>query len=221
MTFKKTFEDSAGGGVSDHGALTGLDDDDHSTLYALSDGSRGNFAPTVHDHDDRYPAGNPTAPQDGQVWAYDSASGGYLPKTITEATANPAYASAQFSADFATVSGNQTVPFDTAVSDTKGLFAPAQNGFVIQRSGRYLIQVSVSARLTNEAVRVFMQLQADGLTIGRLSEDDVYPASSAPGPSGFLPVSLSTGQVVTARIFTGVSLTLIASSSTQIILVEL
>jgi len=33
---------SGGGGTSDHGALTGLADDDH-TQYALSDGSRGKF----------------------------------------------------------------------------------------------------------------------------------------------------------------------------------
>lgn len=32
-----------GGGVTDHGALTGLADDDHPQ-YALSDGTRGNFA---------------------------------------------------------------------------------------------------------------------------------------------------------------------------------
>jgi len=35
-------EFSWGGGVSDHGALTGLADDDH-TQYALADGSRGTF----------------------------------------------------------------------------------------------------------------------------------------------------------------------------------
>lgn len=52
-----------GGGVSDHGDLTGLGDDDHS-LYALADGSRGDFDPsgaaaaavtaheTAHDHDE-------------------------------------------------------------------------------------------------------------------------------------------------------------------------
>jgi hypothetical protein len=34
-----------GAGVSDHGLLTGLGDDDH-TQYALADGSRGSFAPT-------------------------------------------------------------------------------------------------------------------------------------------------------------------------------
>lgn len=34
---------TGGGGVSDHGALTGLADDDH-TQYALADGSRGAFA---------------------------------------------------------------------------------------------------------------------------------------------------------------------------------
>lgn len=33
-----------------------------------------------HNHDARYPAGDPTAPQDGQVWAYDGASGGWIPK---------------------------------------------------------------------------------------------------------------------------------------------
>lgn len=32
-----------GGGVTDHGALTGLTDDDHDTLYALNDGTRGAF----------------------------------------------------------------------------------------------------------------------------------------------------------------------------------
>ena len=35
-------ESGGGGGVTDHGALTGLGDDDH-TQYALADGSRGNF----------------------------------------------------------------------------------------------------------------------------------------------------------------------------------
>ena len=39
----------AGGGVTDHGALTGLGDDDH-TQYALADGTRGNFAATSHTH---------------------------------------------------------------------------------------------------------------------------------------------------------------------------
>lgn len=33
---------STGSGVTDHGALTGLGDDDH-TQYALADGTRGNF----------------------------------------------------------------------------------------------------------------------------------------------------------------------------------
>lgn len=36
-------------GVSDHGALTGLTDDDH-LQYALSDGTRGDFAPAAHSH---------------------------------------------------------------------------------------------------------------------------------------------------------------------------
>lgn len=38
-----------GGGVTDHGALSGLADDDH-TLYALADGTRGAFAATSHTH---------------------------------------------------------------------------------------------------------------------------------------------------------------------------
>lgn len=37
------------GGVTDHGALTGLTDDGHPQ-YALADGTRGNFAPTDHGH---------------------------------------------------------------------------------------------------------------------------------------------------------------------------
>ena len=40
---------SGGGGVTDHGALSGLSDDDH-VMYAKADGSRGAFAPTVHTH---------------------------------------------------------------------------------------------------------------------------------------------------------------------------
>src|SRR6056297_3038622 len=35
-----------GGGVTDHGALTGLADDDH-TQYALADGTRGSIATTA------------------------------------------------------------------------------------------------------------------------------------------------------------------------------
>ena len=38
-----------GGGVTDHGALSGLADDDH-TQYALADGTRGMFAATSHTH---------------------------------------------------------------------------------------------------------------------------------------------------------------------------
>src|SRR5690606_13709717 len=41
------------GGVSDHGALTGLADDDHPQ-YARTDGSRGAFASPTHTHDSRY-----------------------------------------------------------------------------------------------------------------------------------------------------------------------
>lgn len=40
---------AAGSGVTDHGALNGLGDDDHSQ-YALADGTRGNFAATSHTH---------------------------------------------------------------------------------------------------------------------------------------------------------------------------
>jgi hypothetical protein len=46
---------AGGGGVTDHGALTGLSDDDH-TQYALADGTRGSFAAVDHDHDGDYAA---------------------------------------------------------------------------------------------------------------------------------------------------------------------
>jgi hypothetical protein len=36
-------------GVTDHGLLTGLEDDDHPQ-YAFTDGTRGNFAATAHGH---------------------------------------------------------------------------------------------------------------------------------------------------------------------------
>ncbi|MGG7653493.1 phage upper tail fiber protein [Kocuria rosea] len=40
---------TGGGGVTDHGALTGLTDDDHPQ-YALANGSRGSFAAPTHNH---------------------------------------------------------------------------------------------------------------------------------------------------------------------------
>lgn len=40
---------SGGGGETDHGALTGLSDDDHPQ-YALADGTRGSFAAANHSH---------------------------------------------------------------------------------------------------------------------------------------------------------------------------
>ena len=49
------------GGVTDHGALSGLGDDDHP-LYALADGSRGAFAAAGHDHDDTYAPASHTHP---------------------------------------------------------------------------------------------------------------------------------------------------------------
>lgn len=42
-TFIRTGTTEVGGGVTDHGALTGLADDDH-TQYAKADGTRGSFA---------------------------------------------------------------------------------------------------------------------------------------------------------------------------------
>lgn len=48
-SFTITVTTGGAGGVSDHGALTGLADDDH-TQYALADGSRGSFAAASHTH---------------------------------------------------------------------------------------------------------------------------------------------------------------------------
>jgi hypothetical protein len=46
-------EPGEGGGTSHHADLTGLGADDHPH-YALADGSRGDFALSAHEHDDRY-----------------------------------------------------------------------------------------------------------------------------------------------------------------------
>ena len=54
------------GGVTDHGELSGLGDDDHEQ-YALADGTRGDFAATGHDHDSDYEAA-------GTVSDHESAS---------------------------------------------------------------------------------------------------------------------------------------------------
>lgn len=43
VVFRFVASEASGEGVSDHGALTGLADDDHG-LYALADGTRGSFA---------------------------------------------------------------------------------------------------------------------------------------------------------------------------------
>ena len=42
VIFRGTLGGGSGSGVTDHGALSGLADDDHSQ-YALADGSRGDF----------------------------------------------------------------------------------------------------------------------------------------------------------------------------------
>jgi hypothetical protein len=75
-------------GVTDHGALTGLTDDDH-TLYALADGTRGSFASTTHNHDSDYisivstpTAGNfPTLTAGGEL-----ANSTYGPSSFAAAT---------------------------------------------------------------------------------------------------------------------------------------
>lgn len=75
-----------GGGVTDHGALTGLGDDDH-TQYALADGSRGTFAAVGHNHDSVYAAlaHNHDAsyqPLDGDLTSIAAiSSNGYLKRT--------------------------------------------------------------------------------------------------------------------------------------------
>lgn len=63
----------SGGGVTDHGALTGLADDDHPQYHTDARG------------DARYPRGDPSAPSDGYVWTYDSVSGGWLPEALPAA----------------------------------------------------------------------------------------------------------------------------------------
>ena len=45
VIFRGTLGGGSGSGVTDHGALSGLSDDDHPQ-YALADGSRGDFEPT-------------------------------------------------------------------------------------------------------------------------------------------------------------------------------
>lgn len=45
----------------------------------------GTGGPGEHNHDERYPAGDPSAPTDGYVWTYDVASGGWLPKAVPSA----------------------------------------------------------------------------------------------------------------------------------------
>lgn len=56
----------------------------------LSDSRDPNEHETMHD--DRYPAGDPSGASGGHAWIYDSASGGWLPKTLlnSEGRVNPA-----------------------------------------------------------------------------------------------------------------------------------
>jgi hypothetical protein len=90
---------AGGDGVTDHGMLSGLTDDDH-TLYALADGSRGAFAPTTHSHPISGVTGLETA-LDGKsdtshthTWASVTAKPATYPAsahthTWTEVTAKP------------------------------------------------------------------------------------------------------------------------------------
>ena len=53
MAFRDAFEKPSGGGVTDHGALTGLGDDDHPQYHTDARGD-GRYSQLGHLHDDRY-----------------------------------------------------------------------------------------------------------------------------------------------------------------------
>lgn len=106
-----------GGGVTDHGALTGLADDDH-TQYALADGSRGTFATAAQGA----LADSATQPGDlatvATTGAYSDLSG--LPTLGTAAAAA--------TTDFATaaqgaLADSATQPGDLATVATTGAYA--------------------------------------------------------------------------------------------------
>ena len=65
----------SGGGVTDHGALTGLADDDH-TQYALADGSRTFDINELQDVSQVIPISGHVLVYDGNVWYPDTVSGG-------------------------------------------------------------------------------------------------------------------------------------------------
>lgn len=82
-----TISQPGGGGVTDHGALTGLGDDDHSQ-YALADGSRGDFATEAQGAlaDAAVPQIQPVNTQTGTTYTLVAGDAG---KLVTLSNASP------------------------------------------------------------------------------------------------------------------------------------
>lgn len=156
-------------GVDDHGALSGLADDDH-TQYALADGTRGDFAATGHDHDAAYvdePAGIDTST--GLV-AGDGAGGTELVGRDTYYTT----AEADMAIDNAT---GDLVPLDASEfavplyvtrsgKDSEGVFTVVE--WHRSSDDTLAVKSTLSGGTSPEyTTRTVEEYQADGTTVAR------------------------------------------------------
>ncbi len=119
----------AGSGVTDHGALTGLGDDDH-TQYALADGTRGAFAAPLG-ADDNYVtdaekvklanlSGTNTGDQTLPTWSTISGKPAVVAAGATQADARTAIGAgtSSFSGAYADLTGKPTTMTPTAHAST-------------------------------------------------------------------------------------------------------
>lgn len=82
------------------------------------------------------------------------------------------------------------------------------------------MQVSTSLRALSATRRLFAQVRVNGGVIGRITDDDFYVGAAA-GTGGMLPIFLVEGQILTASFFTDGQVTMAATSSTQLVLMEI
>ena len=193
-----------GGGVSDHGALTGLGDDDH-TQYALSDGTRGTFAAPLG-ADDNYVtdaekvklsnlSGTNTGDQVLPTWTTISGKPAVVAAGATQAAARTAIGA-----------GTSSLVVGTGAGDAKaGNYQPtAANVSDSTTTGRALLTAADAA-----AARTAL-----GLGTAATTAATAY-ATAAQGTLADSALQASTAQAINAQ--TGATYTLVAGDAGKVV----
>ncbi len=176
MTFKKTFEDSAGGaGVSDHGALTGLSDDDHDQYHNDVRGD-ARYAEKIHvDSRDGHPVATTTAP--GFQSAADKAR-------LDGVRPNNAYADLSLSANQTGIAHATWTPiyWNMEAADPRNWHSNTTSPELItlDSTGFYLITVYQRWASPNTSGARFIRVKVNGAG-GPLFEDSASAATDSIG----------------------------------------